>query len=141
MKQNTTENRDALIHDIIDSVQSSIDIADRTSRKKYNFSIAELEVKMTLNFEIKEDESNIKSAAKPKHWLSLFSRSKAPPINTTSDNSADNKGTMTLRMLFKPGGKLLGAGEQPTTTAADSSGTDTSLSTNTSGASAPDDDL
>ncbi len=97
------DNQQLLIHELIDSVQQSIDIADRTSREKYNFALSEMEVKMTLQFEIKQDVTKITS--KKRTWLSLFSRSNHPTKNMTRGDSDDDQAAMTLRMLFKPGGK------------------------------------
>ena len=103
-----TQKGDLLIHHLIDSVQQSIEIADQTSRKKYNFSLARMNIKMTLDFEIKSDESKSKSqASEPKHWFSLFSRKRNPQLSSTEGDAEDRHGSLTMEMLFKPGGKAL----------------------------------
>ena len=102
------DDDDLLIHHLIDSVQRSIDIADRTSRKKYNFSLARMNVKMTLDFEIKSDSSKSKSQSSgPKHWLALFSRKNNPLLNNTQGDAEDRHGSLTVSMLFRPGGKAI----------------------------------
>ena len=98
------DNAQLLIHDLIDSVQQSIDIADQTSQKKYNFALSEMEITMSLQFEIKDDKSQ--SSATRRNWLSLFSLPRDTK-NLTTGSSDDNRSKMTLRMLFKPGGKAL----------------------------------
>lgn len=100
-------DNDLLIHHLIDSIQRSIDIADKTSKKKYNFALAKMDVKMTLNFEIKHDESESRTRSqKVKHWLSLFSRKANPQNLSNTEDDADNShGNLTIQMLFKPGGK------------------------------------
>jgi hypothetical protein len=96
-----------LIHNLIDSIQKSIDIADKTSRKKYNFALSKMTVKMTLSFNIKEDDSKSKTKSdKPNHYISLFShKNNSQKINSTAGDVEDSKGSVTIQMLFKPGGK------------------------------------
>ncbi|MEO1335934.1 MAG: hypothetical protein AAFV29_09815 [Myxococcota bacterium] len=126
------KTQELLIHEVVDSVQQSIDIADRTSRKKYNFALSEMEIKMTLNFDIKEDKTQTTSK-KPRSWLSLFSRRKDPALQRTTGDSEDDQASMTLRMLFKPGGKLFMA-------QGDDDSSDDSDSTDTSSDSSDDSD-
>ena len=116
-----TNQDDVLIHDVIDSIQQSIDIADRASRKKYQFALSEMEIKMTLSFDVKQDNTTAKTD-KPNAVLSLFNKKNATTTATQGDSDED-KATMTLRMLFKPGGKaFLADGDDDNSGDDDSSG-------------------
>lgn len=94
-----------LIHDIITTIQESLDIAKKVASQKYAFSISEMEVKATFNFTIKKEDKDIPVPEKHRGLLSLFTRKKNP--HKTPDESEEDSGSITLRMLFKPGGKLL----------------------------------
>lgn len=111
---------DLLIHDVIDSIQQSIDIADRASRKKYQFALSEMEIKMTLNFDVKVDNTKTTSG-KPNAVLSLFNK-KNSATTATQGESDEDKATMTLRMLFKPGGKAFAIGDDDASNEDDDSG-------------------
>ncbi|MFL5346631.1 MAG: hypothetical protein ACJ8AT_17765 [Hyalangium sp.] len=111
----TTDHAQVLIHDLILAVQSSLDIAEDTARKHYSFSVAELEVSASFDFEMTEQDNDIPDdKPQPKRWFSLFGGKKEPASRArTHDFSEKDSSKLTVRMLFRPGGKLLVSSTPP----------------------------
>lgn len=112
-----------LIHDVMHAVQSSLQIAEDTAREHYEFSVSELEVTASFDFEFQSSQSDqLQQGPPPKRWLALFSRRSGTKGSNTksSDNETSDKGQLKLRMLFKPGGKLLEGGSDSGQSSGDS---------------------
>jgi hypothetical protein len=105
----TPDHAQVLIHDLILAVQSSLDIAEETARKHYSFSVAELEVSASFEFEMTEQDSDIpEDKPQPKRWFSLFGGGgKKEAHSRLHDLNEKDSSKLTVRMLFKPGGKHL----------------------------------
>ncbi|RKH57591.1 hypothetical protein [Corallococcus aberystwythensis] len=118
----TPDHAQVLIHDLILAVQSSLDIAEETARKHYSFSVVELEVSASFEFEMTEQDSDIpEDKPQPKRWFSLFGGGgRKDPLTHSRLHDLNDKDSskLTVRMLFRPGGKHL-VGD--TTPAADGS--------------------
>jgi hypothetical protein len=112
----TTDHAQVLIHDLILAIQSSLDIAEETARKHYAFSVAELEVSASFDFEMTEQDSDIpEDKPQPKRWFSLFGGGKKEQVSRVRTHDATEKDSskLTVRMLFRPGGKLLVSSTPP----------------------------
>ncbi|WNG17564.1 hypothetical protein [Cystobacter fuscus] len=107
----TPDHAQVLIHDLILAVQSSLDIAEETARKHYSFSVVELEVSASFDFEMTEQDSDVpEDKPQPKRWFSLFGGGGAKKDLTTArmhDVNEKDSSKLTVRMLFRPGGKHL----------------------------------
>lgn len=106
----TPDHAQVLIHDLILAVQSSLDIAEETARKHYSFSVAELEVSASFEFEMTEQDSDIpEDKPQPKRWFSIFGGGNKEPLAHTRLHDLNDKDSskLTVRMLFRPGGKHL----------------------------------
>lgn len=126
------DNAQVLIHDVLHGIQSSLQLAEDTAQEHYDFSISELEVTASFDFEMQDSDSvQPRTGPKPKRWLALFSR--RPTRSTeqeTRDSDRSDKGNLKLRMVFRPGGKLIQqSGSTPTSDTSDDSksGADTDL--------------
>ncbi|WP_375758816.1 hypothetical protein [Corallococcus exercitus] len=110
----TPDHAQVLIHDLILAVQSSLDIAEETARKHYSFSVVELEVSASFEFEMTEQDSDIpEDKPQPKRWFSLFGgggRKDALNHSRLHDLNDKDSSKLTVRMLFRPGGKHLAPG-------------------------------
>lgn len=103
------DNAQILIHDVLHGIQSSLQLAEDTAREHYDFSISELEVTASFDFEMQDSDSvQPRSGPRPKRWLALFSRrSPQTGAQETKDTDRSDKGNLKLRMVFRPGGKLV----------------------------------
>ncbi|MBZ4333435.1 hypothetical protein NR800_06280 [Corallococcus interemptor] len=107
----TPDHAQVLIHDLILAVQSSLDIAEETARKHYSFSVAELEVSASFDFEMTEQDSDIpEDKPQPKRWFSLFGGGTKKEHTRLHDLNEKDSSKLTVRMLFRPGGKHLAGG-------------------------------
>ncbi|RUO88788.1 hypothetical protein D7Y11_33670 [Corallococcus sp. AB018] len=107
----TPDHAQVLIHDLILAVQSSLDIAEETARKHYSFSVAELEVSASFEFEMTEQDSDIpEDKPQPKRWFSLFGGGTKKEHTRLHDLNEKDSSKLTVRMLFRPGGKHLAGG-------------------------------
>lgn len=103
------DHAQVLIHDLIIAIQSSLDIAEETARKHYSFSVAELEVTASFDFEMTEQDSDVpEDKPQPKRWFSIFGGKKDQISHARmQDKNEKDSSKLTVRMLFKPGGKHL----------------------------------
>ncbi|MBN9685876.1 MULTISPECIES: hypothetical protein [unclassified Corallococcus] len=109
----TPDHAQVLIHDLILAVQSSLDIAEETARKHYSFSVAELEVSASFDFEMTEQDSDIpEDKPQPKRWFSLFGGGTKKEHTRLHDLNEKDSSKLTVRMLFRPGGKHLASGTE-----------------------------
>jgi hypothetical protein len=110
----TPDHAQVLIHDLILAVQSSLDIAEETARKHYSFSVAELEVSASFEFEMAEQDSDIpEDKPQPKRWFSIFgggTKKDQLAHSRLHDLNEKDSSKLTVRMLFRPGGKHLAGG-------------------------------
>lgn len=107
----TPDHAQVLIHDLILAIQSSLDIAEETARQHYAFSVVELEVSASFDFEMTEQDSDVpEDKPQPKRWFSIFGGGGGKKdISTARMHDVNEKDTskLTVRMLFRPGGKLV----------------------------------
>ncbi|WP_223645711.1 hypothetical protein [Corallococcus sp. EGB] len=117
----TPDHAQVLIHDLILAVQSSLDIAEETARKHYSFSVVELEVSASFEFEMTEQDSDIpEDKPQPKRWFSLFGGGARKDHSRLHDLNEKDSSKLTVRMLFRPGGKHLAGGAAEATEATES---------------------
>lgn len=125
------DHAQVLIHDLILAVQSSLDIAEETARKHYSFSVVELEVSASFDFEMTEQDSDLPDEKpQPKRWFSLFGGGggKKDQLAHTRMHDFNEKDSskLSVRMLFRPGGKHLATQTTSSSESETSSSEDTS---------------
>ncbi len=107
----TERSQVVLIHDVIEAVQESLDMADETANRKHQFEISSMSIEASFDFEMSgaTDYSDTPSQDQPRRssLFSLFHRDSrlSSKITDSESSKAKSVGKMSLKMNFIPGGR------------------------------------